>query len=116
MNRIESIPATVAALLLWLAIGASPALAAKDIVIDWDSGEVTVTEDPVDEEAEKKATESYLEESRSAQEQIERLKKAVALQQRVIRQQRAAIKALRQENRRLERLLLGYDQILRRRH
>lgn len=116
MKRLESIPGTLAILLLWLAIGAVPVHAAKDIVIDWETGKVTVTEDSVDEDAEEKAAEDYLRESQSAQEQIERLKTAVALQQQVIRRQRVLIKALRKENRRLENILLGYDQILRRRH
>jgi hypothetical protein len=86
----------------------------KDIVVDWETGEVTVTEESVDEEAEEAAALSYIEEVEEAEEKIERLQRALEIQQQVIRKQRALIKGLREELRHKDRLLLGTEQLLRR--
>ncbi len=103
-----------ALVLMLLTMAAAPAHAMKDIVVDWETGEVTVTEESVDEEAEEDAALSYIEEAEEAEEKIERLQRAVEIQQQVIRKQSALIKGLREELRHKDRLLLGMEQLLRR--
>lgn len=109
MNKVTT--AIVAALIF---LTASPALAARNIVADWATGEVTITEDQVDEMAEDEAARRHLEEALAAEEQIEKLKRVIEIQQKVVKRQRALIKDLRRENQRLENIILGYDQLLRR--
>jgi TolA-binding protein len=109
MNRLAT-----ALVLMLFTLAAAPAQAMKDIAVDWETGEVTVTEEPVDEETEEDAALRYIEEAEEAEEKIERLQRAVEIQQQVIRKQRALIKGLREELRRKDRLLLGMEQLLRR--
>lgn len=93
---------------------ATSAPAMKDIVVDWETGEVTVTGEPVDEEAEETAVRRYIEEAEAAEEKIERLQRAVEIQQKVIGKQRALIKQLREELRHKDQMLLGLEQLRRR--
>jgi len=109
MNRLAT-----ALVFMFLVLPAAPARGMKDIVIDWETGEVTVTGEPADEEAEENAVRRYIEEAEAAEEKIERLQRAVEIQQKVIRKQRAIIRSQREELRRKDRLLLGMEQLLRR--
>ena len=109
MNRLAT-----ALVLMLLTLTAAPAHAMKDIIVDWETGEVTVTGEPVDEETEEDAALRYIEAAEEAGEKIERLQRAVEIQQKVIRSQRTLIKGLREELRRKDRLLLGMEQLLRR--
>ena len=104
----------IAALVVTLNLIAGPVRAAKDIVVDWETGEVTVTEEPVDEEAEETAVQRYLGQAEAAEEKIERLNRVIEVQQKVIRQQRSLIRRQREEIRHKDNLLLGMEQLLRR--
>lgn len=103
-----------AALIVLLIQIAKPVPAAKDISVDWETGEVTVSEEPVDEEAEETAVRRYLEQAEAAEEKIERLNRVIETQQKVIRQQRSLIRRQREEIRHKDNLLLGMEQLLRR--
>jgi hypothetical protein len=109
MNRLAT-----ALVFMFLVLAAAPAQAMKDIVVDWETGEVTVTGEPVDEDAEESAVRRYIEEAEAAEEKVERLQRAVEIQQKVIRKQRALIQSQKEELRRKDRLLLGMEQLLRR--
>lgn len=110
MNKL-----TTAALIMLFTLIAEPAPAAKDIVVDWETGEVTVTEEPVDEEAEENAVRRYLEQAEAAEEKIERLNRVIGIQRKVISRQRQLIRRQREEIRHKDNLLLGMEQLLRRR-
>ena len=109
MNRLAT-----ALVLMNLTLAAAPAQAMKDIVVDWDTGKVTVTGEPVKEETEDNAVPPDAEEAEAADEKIERLQRAVEIQQKVIRSQQSLIKKLREEIRHKDQLLLGMEQLRRR--
>jgi hypothetical protein len=94
-----------------LLIGPSPVGAAKEITVDFRTGEVTEsTDEPI---AEEPASPSAEEESESAAKEIARLKKVIRFQTTLINKQQAIIREQREENRRLNDINRGLELMLR---
>lgn len=99
-----------------LLLTAQPALAAKTINIDPQTGKLTVTEDALGERpaGEEPVEEEAEEECPVSDEDVARLKAVIRKQQEVIRRQQEFIGRLREELRRKENVIQGLDQMLRR--
>lgn len=94
-----------------LLIGPLPARAAKEITVDFGTGEVTESRDePV---ARETAPPPAAREPESAAQEIARLKKVIRLQANLIKQQQAVIREQREENRRLNNINRGLELMLR---
>jgi hypothetical protein len=100
-----------AAAMVLLLMGPLPVRAAREISVDFGTGEVTEsTDEPV---AEEPASPSAEEESESAAMEIVRLKKIIRLQANLIKKQQAIIREQREENRRLNDVNRGLELMLR---
>jgi len=103
-------------LLIFSVSTVSPATAAKHIVVDWETGEVIVTEDPVDEAAEDSAAIQNMQKALAGEEKIEKMKRIVEIQQKVIRGQRMVIKQQEKELEHKDNLLSKMERLLMRCH
>lgn len=100
-----------AAVMALLLMGPLPVWAAREITVDFATGEVTESEDklPPGEEVESQAVKSQDETAR----EIARLKKIIRLQTSLIQRQQAVIREQREKNRRLEDINRGLELMLR---
>lgn len=96
--------------LLVCLLAAVPLWAAREISIDFDTGEETEWADEVAPEAEAPPA---MGDGAMVQRELSRLKKVVRLQQRLIGRQQAAIKAQKQELRRQRNINRGLEQLCR---
>ena len=98
-------------LLALMLLGTGPAWPAREITVDFGTGEMTTTEDqrPPEPEAENQT----LSKPREAARDIARLQRIVQQQNRVIQQQQAVIRELQARNRRLNNVNRGLELMLR---
>jgi len=97
-------------LVLFLLLVTSPAMAAKVITIDPESGETTVTEQG---EAEEPAAEEKPAVCAEDEKTIRRLREIARRQQQALLAQQALIGRLREELRHKDNIILGLDQLRR---
>jgi hypothetical protein len=99
-----------AAAMIFLLMGPLPVRAAREISVDFGTGEVTEsTDEPVFEEPAFPSAK----ESESAAKEIARLQKLIRLQRNLINKQQAIIREQREENRRLNDINRGLELMLR---
>lgn len=96
-------------LLVVLLLVASPTWAAKEIIVDFDTGKETEWVDEAPPMPEK--TESV--DTAELRRELARLRKALRLQQHLINQQHAAIKKLKTDLRRQQNVNRGLEQLCR---